>query len=54
MILTRPVWWKRVKGDLECSALIEAYDVGAQSQEEAEISQLAAVARRVQFCAGRV
>jgi hypothetical protein len=54
MILTRPVWWKRVKGDLECAALIEAYDVGAQSHEEAEISQLAAVACRVKLRAGRV
>jgi hypothetical protein len=54
MILTRPVWWKRVKGDLECSARVEANDIGAQSQEEAEISQLAAVVCGVKLCAGRV
>jgi hypothetical protein len=54
VILTRPVWWKRVKGDLECSAVVEANDIGAQSQEEAEISQLAAVVCGVKLCAGRV
>jgi hypothetical protein len=54
VILTRPVWWKRVKGDLECSALVEAHDVGAQAQQEAKIPQLAAVVGGVKLRAGRV
>jgi hypothetical protein len=54
MILTRPVWWKRVKGDLECSAVVEANDVGAQSQEEAEISQLAVFVCGVKLRAGGI
>jgi hypothetical protein len=54
MILTRPMRWKRVKGNLERSFLGEATNVRAQPELETEISQLAAITCRVQLCAGRI
>jgi hypothetical protein len=41
------VWWKRVKGELEVSFLIETHNVRAQPQVEAEISELAVLSYRV-------
>jgi hypothetical protein len=54
MILTQPMWWKRVKGDLECSFLGEPNDVRAQPKLETEIPQLTAVTCRVKLRAGGI
>ena len=52
MILTQPVWWKRVKGKLQTASLVEANDVGAQAEVEAEVSERTVVMCRIRVCGG--